>query len=192
MLLVQVIPDYSLLHSDFPNVEDGDRFAVDSEDPDGVTRIIIDVTENGEKCAYMILYLFNDSYEPSVLLSLAEGTDGGLPFLLPVLFSSREYMSLGMDTWSGVVDSLYVFPRHRRKGIASFILDNLKEILYKGTRKIIPGCILLSPGNCNAVYEGDCNLSDFSQEFLRKNGFRKSCPPDFYIRDYGRALMVVK
>ncbi len=192
MLLIQVIPDYSLLHSDYPEEEAGEKFIVDSEDPEGVTRIIVDVTENGEKCAYMILYLFNDSYEPCELMSLAEGTESHLPYLLPVLFGSREYMGLGTDTWSGVVDSLYVFPGHRRKGIASFILNNLKDVLYKGTERISLGCLLLSPGNCNAVYEGEDDISSFSSEFLGKNGFRECDLPDFYIRSYERSLTVIK
>lgn len=200
MLLVQVIPDYTLLHAEFPDNGDNEKFFTDSEDPEGVTRLVIDVTDNGEKCAYMILYLFNDMYDPISILSLADsigGFGGNLPYFVDVLLKSREYSRPGPeDTWSGVIDSLYVFPRHRRKGIASFILNNLRELLKKGTERVDPGCIVICPEKCGEVYEsseeGD-NVLSFAGQFLKKNRYRNDrYNKDCWIRDYRTSLSVVK
>ncbi len=194
MLRVQVIPDYSLLYTEYPDTmdsEDGEQFFMESADPEGAMRVIVDVSDEAEKCAYLILHLFNDGYDEESVLSLADSINADLLDAMYSVINCRDYTRPKPGiTWSGYIETMHVFPKFRKKGIASFILSCLKEIVCKGTGGISLGCLAVGEASFGKQGYGD-TAPDISG-FCEKNGFRKCRDAGHWIKDYSTGLSLVK
>lgn len=142
--------------------------------------------KNKGPCAYIKMWLFKDNGDHDSVISEADELADYTYDAVETLLSSKEFKTevkyKGSGTpYSGILHTLFIYPEYRNKGLASYLVNNLQNILYEGTRNVLLNSIITLPN----PYEEDRLDSPYSEEYenedkrealrkcLKKNGFRK-------------------
>ncbi len=160
----------------------------------------INITDNDTDtmCASAHLTLFNSLKGKNMISHIISHYEDELseksiaPEIISMMFLTSDYMHIADNenhTWSGTLDTLYVDPSYRRKGLGSFIINNLQDIIgnikEQGSSDGIQlACVITTPHPTLGPDTDEPDERDESWEairdFLFASNFSKVSSSDLY------------